>query len=79
MRGGEDLLEPLAAVSLPIPARPFLKWAGGKGQLLDIFEKFYPVQLRKGHIKKYIEPFVGSGAVLFKRLTKLQDRKCLHI
>ena len=67
MRGG-DLLEPLAAVSLPIPARPFLKWAGGKGQLLDVFEKFYPVQLRKGHIKKYVEPFVGSGAVLFNIL-----------
>ncbi len=44
--------------------KPFVKWAGGKRQLLSIFERFYPVQLREGRIRKYIEPFVGSGAVL---------------
>jgi DNA adenine methylase len=48
-----------------ISAKPFLKWAGGKGQLLKQFEKFYPDQLKAGKIKHYYEPFVGGGAVFF--------------
>ena len=46
-------------------AKPFLKWAGGKTQLLSTFDKYYPEELLNGGIKRYIEPFVGSGAVLF--------------
>lgn len=46
-------------------AKPFLKWAGGKSQLLSQFEKFYPPELKAGKIDKYVEPFVGSGAVFF--------------
>ena len=49
-------------------ARPFLKWAGGKGQLLSEIEKYYPFE--KGKITKYAEPFVGGGAVLFDVLSK---------
>lgn len=49
-------------------AKPFVKWAGGKGQLLNIFEEYYPMALREGNIKRYIEPFVGGGAVLFEVL-----------
>lgn len=45
-------------------AKPFLKWAGGKGQLIDQIKERYPVELG-GTITKYVEPFVGSGAVLF--------------
>jgi DNA adenine methylase len=41
--------------------QPFLKWAGGKGQLLDQFEPFFPSE----HMRNYYEPFVGSGAVFF--------------
>ena len=41
--------------------RPFLKWAGGKSQLLSQFERFYPPQ----PIERYIEPFLGGGAVFF--------------
>jgi len=41
--------------------RPFIKWAGGKTQLLGQFEPLYP----PGRIRRYIEPFVGSGAVFF--------------
>lgn len=41
-------------------AKSFLKWVGGKQQLLDQFEKFFP-----SDIKRYIEPFVGGGAVFF--------------
>lgn len=48
-------------------ARPFLKWAGGKGQLLDEIQKRYPFG---EHIRKYAEPFVGGGAVLFDILEK---------
>jgi len=46
-------------------AKPFLKWAGGKGQLLNSFSTMFPDELAKGQIKTYIEPFVGGGAVLF--------------
>ena len=47
-------------------AQPFLKWAGGKTQLLAQIESFFPDELLKGSITKYIEPFVGGGAVFFK-------------
>lgn len=45
--------------------KPFLKWAGGKSQLLKVIESRFPEELKKGKIKKYVEPFIGSGAVLF--------------
>lgn len=48
--------------------KPFLKWAGGKGQLLPEIEKYYPFE--DGRITKYAEPFVGGGAVLFDILSK---------
>lgn len=48
--------------------KPFLKWAGGKGQLLSEIEKYYPFD--DGKITKYAEPFVGGGAVLFDILSK---------
>ena len=48
--------------------KPFLKWAGGKGQLLSEIEKYYPFE--DGKITKYAEPFVGGGAVLFDVLSK---------
>lgn len=40
--------------------RPFIKWAGGKTRILPELRKHYP-----RHIRKYCEPFVGAGAVLF--------------
>lgn len=48
--------------------KPFLKWAGGKRQLLNEIRKYYPVGLGNS-IFKYAEPFVGSGAVLFDVLS----------
>ena len=39
---------------------PFLKWVGGKRQLLEQLRAWYPKSFRR-----YIEPFVGSGAVFF--------------
>lgn len=50
--------------------KPFLKWAGGKGQLLSEIEKYYPFTDKK--ITKYAEPFVGGGAVLFDILGKYE-------
>lgn len=46
-------------------ARPFLKWAGGKGQLIEKFQQFYPKQLQQQKLKTFYEPFLGSGAVFF--------------
>ncbi len=51
-----------------ILVKPFLKWAGGKGQLLKEIGSYYP--FAHGHITKYAEPFVGGGAVLFDILSK---------
>lgn len=53
--------------------KPFLKWAGGKGQLLSEIEKYYPFADKK--ITKYAEPFVGGGAVLFDILDKYDLEK----
>lgn len=50
--------------------KPFLKWAGGKGQLLREIATYYPFE--KDGIKKYAEPFVGGGAVLFDILSKYE-------
>jgi DNA adenine methylase len=44
-------------------AQPFLKWAGGKRQLLPLIRKNLPENF--GRISKYYEPFIGGGAVLF--------------
>ena len=46
-------------------ARPFVKWAGGKTQLLEQFRGHYPCELRQGRVRRYIEPFLGGGAVFF--------------
>ena len=50
--------------------RPFVKWAGGKGSLIPQLNKFYPYELKNGVIGRYIEPFVGGGAVLIDILQK---------
>lgn len=48
-----------------IPAKPFIKWVGGKTQLLDEVKKSLPTDLRQREGVTYVEPFVGGGAVLF--------------
>lgn len=46
--------------------RPFLKWPGGKRQLLPEYEARFPEEIIKtGSIKRYVEPFVGAGALFF--------------
>ena len=60
-------------------AKPFLKWAGGKGQLLDKFSSLYPSDLISGKTTTYIEPFVGGGAVLFDILQKFKITEAIII
>ena len=50
----------------PIDPKPFLKWAGGKTQLLETIENHLPSEIKESkEIDKYFEPFVGGGAVFF--------------
>lgn len=49
----------------PTVAKPFLKWAGGKGQLIEQLVRLFPLELHLGKIKKYAEPFIGGGALYF--------------
>jgi len=46
-------------------AKPFLKWAGGKGKLIEQIVDFFPPEISNNRIKKYAEPFIGSGALYF--------------
>ncbi len=52
---------------MSIEAKPFLKWAGGKGQLLSQLSEHLPERISKEPFT-YIEPFVGGGAMLFYML-----------
>lgn len=53
-------------------AKPFLKWAGGKTQLINVIEKALPENVINEKFT-YIEPFVGSGAVLFWMLNNFPN------
>lgn len=55
-------------------AKPFLKWAGGKTQLIPEIEKALPQHIVQEEFT-YIEPFVGSGAVLFWMLNSYPNLK----
>lgn len=57
-------------------AKPFVKWAGGKTQLLASIQKNYPSELGKS-ITRYCEPFVGGGAVFFDVISKYKLKKVL--
>lgn len=76
-----EMLRQMGAVSLlamadvswgvtPGRAKPFVKWAGGKGQLLEQLDALLPRDLAKARGLTYVEPFVGGGAMLFHVLTR---------
>ena len=44
-----------------IKGKPFVKWAGGKRQIIDKLKQYVP-----NEFNKYYEPFVGGGALLFE-------------
>jgi len=56
-------------------AKPFLKWAGGKTQLIDTINSYLPIEVKNGRRFTYIEPFVGSGAILFWALNQFPNIK----
>lgn len=45
--------------------KPFLKWAGGKSQLIKQIDRHLPLELKNGSLQRYIAGFVGSGALFF--------------
>lgn len=55
-------------------AKPFLKWAGGKGQLVSQLERHLPDDLKEQEFT-YIEPFVGGGAMFFHMLQRFPNIK----
>lgn len=59
---------------MSIEAKPFLKWAGGKGQLLSQLSEHLPRQISEEPFT-YIEPFVGGGAMLFFMLQRFGNMK----
>lgn len=58
----------------PAQLKPFVKWAGGKSQLVGELEKFIPA-FDNNAVTKYVEPMVGGGALLFDVLSKYNFSK----
>lgn len=56
-------------------AKPFLKWAGGKTQLLPVINASLPLFFAREQDVTYIEPFVGGGAMLFFMLQNYPNIK----
>ena len=62
--------------SQAINAKPFLKWAGGKTQILSELELRLPLHIKKtGIIDRYVEPFIGGGAFFFLLKRDYQIKK----
>lgn len=59
-RAKEQLTIATVEAVAPAEAQPFLKWVGGKAQMLAQFDEFFPAQ-----VDRYVEPFIGGGAVFF--------------
>ena len=61
---------------LKTEARPFLKWAGGKSQLLKDLTSRLPAEIKaSGRIARYVEPFVGGGAFFFHLINNFRIDK----
>ncbi len=55
-------------------AKPVLKWAGGKRQLLSQIDEHLPPGISEGKITTYVEPMIGGGAVFFHMKRKYGDQ-----
>jgi DNA adenine methylase len=60
-------------------AKPFLKWVGGKRQLVEEIDKRLPKAFKTGEIDTYIEPFLGGGAIFFHIVQKYPHLKHIFI
>ena len=58
-------------------AKPFIKWVGGKSQLIEQLEVLLPADFSERKDITYIEPFVGGGAMLFYMLQTYPNIKLL--
>ena len=67
----------MPVITVTSRAHPFLKWAGGKRQLLEQLESYFPPELGSGVLSRYVEPFIGSGAVFFKLFQTYRLQECL--
>ena len=56
-------------------AKPFIKWVGGKGQLIEQLDSLLPEGFENWEDVTYIEPFVGGGAMLFYMLQRYPNIK----
>lgn len=54
-------------------AKPFVKWAGGKGQLIEQLQSLFPSDLATRENLTYVEPFVGGGAMVFYMLARYKN------
>jgi len=54
-----------------VTPKPFVKWAGGKRQLISVLNENLPKSFGT-----YFEPFLGGGALLFNMLTERNKQKC---
>lgn len=66
----KDCLEELIEAQATVSVSPFVKWAGGKRQLLDKIDSLLPNYIKENKPFKYREYFLGGGAVLFHLLNK---------
>lgn len=69
------LLPGMASITKINIGKPFLKWAGGKTQLLPKIDMCLPKDINLQREITYIEPFIGGGAVLFHMLQKYPNIK----
>ena len=58
-------------------AKPFVKWVGGKSQLISAIEQILPKNFSKSKIT-YIEPFVGGGAVFSDNAKLSEHQSCYY-
>jgi len=59
-----------------IKATPFMKWVGGKRQLIPVIEENLPTDIKKTKtIENYFEPFIGGGALLFHLLSNYDVKR----
>lgn len=55
--------------------KPFIKWVGGKSQLIEQLVELLPADFATRREVTYIEPFVGGGAMLFNLLQRYPNIK----